>query len=192
MLISLSPFTSGRSSKGGGRSPCICRHTSEVGRPQALSSTRSSGSNTEELGRRRHLGKRTPCPPACRGQAAQPRGKARAEPRAGTIGIGPLAGQQRAPARFLDETETDVLAYMTRQSTVPSCIPPIRSSGSMARSSGALKWSASSPTTMPPSRWRSHTRAKRRVGVTRRYMSLETVAQVCDDQTIDVVRIAAL
>ena len=28
--------------------------------------------------------------------------------------------------------------------------------------------------------------------VTRRYMSLETVAQVCDDQTIDVARIAAL
>jgi putative transposase len=28
--------------------------------------------------------------------------------------------------------------------------------------------------------------------VTRRYMSLETVAQVCDDRTIDVARIAAL
>lgn len=28
--------------------------------------------------------------------------------------------------------------------------------------------------------------------VTRRYMSLETVAQVCEDQTIDVARIAAL
>jgi putative transposase len=28
--------------------------------------------------------------------------------------------------------------------------------------------------------------------VTRRYMSLETVAQVCDDHTIDVARIAAL
>jgi hypothetical protein len=28
--------------------------------------------------------------------------------------------------------------------------------------------------------------------VTRRYMSLETVAQICDDHTIDVARIAAL
>jgi hypothetical protein len=28
--------------------------------------------------------------------------------------------------------------------------------------------------------------------VTRRYMSLETVAQVCDDHSIDVARIAAL
>ncbi len=28
--------------------------------------------------------------------------------------------------------------------------------------------------------------------VTRRYMSLETVANICDDQTIDVAQIAAL
>jgi putative transposase len=28
--------------------------------------------------------------------------------------------------------------------------------------------------------------------VTRRYMSMETVAQICDDHTIDVARIAAL
>lgn len=46
-------------------------------------------------------------------------------------------------ADFLDEAETDVLAYMTRHSTGPSCTRPIRSSASMARSSGGPKWSAS-------------------------------------------------
>jgi putative transposase len=57
-------------------------------------------------------------------------------------------------ATFLDEAETDVLAYMT--------FPPqhrtklhstIRSSASTARSSGGPGWSASSPTRTPSSAW---------------------------------------
>src|SRR6201984_2623695 len=57
-------------------------------------------------------------------------------------------------AAFLDEAETDVLAYMT--------FPPqhrtklhstIRSSASTARSSGGPGWSASSPTRTPSSAW---------------------------------------
>ena len=57
-------------------------------------------------------------------------------------------------AAFLDEAETDVLAYMTFPARIaPSCTRPIRSSASTARSSGAPMSSASSPTRTPSSVW---------------------------------------
>lgn len=57
-------------------------------------------------------------------------------------------------AAFLDEAETDVLAYMSFPTAqAPSCIRPIRSNGSTARSSGEPRWSASSPTRMPSPVW---------------------------------------
>ncbi|MGY3695472.1 transposase-like protein [Bradyrhizobium sp. USDA 3240] len=53
-------------------------------------------------------------------------------------------------ADFLDEAETDVLAYMnSRRNIAPSCTPRTQSSASTARSSGAPRWLASSPTRMP-------------------------------------------
>ncbi|MET4445161.1 transposase-like protein [Bradyrhizobium sp. GM2.2] len=53
-------------------------------------------------------------------------------------------------AGFLDEAETDVLAYMTFPHSIgPSCTRPTRSSVSTARSNGGPRWSASSPTMTP-------------------------------------------
>jgi putative transposase len=53
-------------------------------------------------------------------------------------------------AGFLDEAETDVLAYMTFPHSIgPSCTRPTRSSVSTARSNGGPRWSASSPTRTP-------------------------------------------
>jgi hypothetical protein len=57
-------------------------------------------------------------------------------------------------AGFLDEAETDVLAYMSfRPRTAPSCTPQTRWSGSTARSSDAPRSSASSPTKRPSTAW---------------------------------------
>lgn len=66
-------------------------------------------------------------------------------------------------ADFLDEAETDVLAYMnSRRNIAPSCTPPTQSSASTARSSGAPRWLASSPTRMPsPPHRRDPARAER-------------------------------
>jgi transposase-like protein len=53
-------------------------------------------------------------------------------------------------AGFLDEAETDVLAYMTFPHSIgPSCTRPTRSSVSTARSNGGPRSSASSPTRTP-------------------------------------------
>ena len=53
---------------------------------------------------------------------------------------------------FMDEAETDVLAYMTFPPSIGrSCIPPTASSGSMARSNAEPTSSASFPTTRPSS-----------------------------------------
>ncbi len=63
-------------------------------------------------------------------------------------------------AALMDEAEADVLAYMSfPRRTAPSCTRRIPSSGSTARSSGAPRWSESSPTRRPslglsePSSW---------------------------------------
>jgi putative transposase len=51
-------------------------------------------------------------------------------------------------ARLLEDAEADLLAfYGSRPSTGPSCAPPIRWSGSTARSAGARMWWGSSPMT---------------------------------------------
>ena len=55
-------------------------------------------------------------------------------------------------ASFLDEAETDVLAYMSfPPAHRTSCTPPTRSNVSTARSNGGPRWSASFPTRMPSS-----------------------------------------
>jgi transposase-like protein len=65
-------------------------------------------------------------------------------------------------AAFMDEAETDVLAYLAFQSlTAPSCTSPIRSSASMVRSNAAPRWSASSPTRTPSSDCSSRTTSGR-------------------------------
>ena len=80
----------------------------------------------------------------------------------GAVAPGHRPGRPKLPklAALLDEAEEDILAYMTfPRSTGPRSTRPIRSNASMARSSGAPRWSASSqmrprsPASSAPSSW---------------------------------------
>ncbi len=93
-------------------------------------------------------------------------------------------------AALMDEAEPDVLAYMTfPSSTGRSCTPPIRSSGSTARSSAAPRSSE-----ILSQRGRNHPTGRRHPSrendewaVQRsRYMTLETIAPIPDDPKISL------
>lgn len=96
--------------------------------------------------------------------------------------------------RPFETAETDVLAYTTsRRSTGPSCTPPTRLSASTARSSGAPRWPASSPTRTPSfaSSARSCSNKTKNGRSTVPVMTMEAVAPLRDDSSVSLTALAS-
>jgi putative transposase len=96
-------------------------------------------------------------------------------------------------AALMDTAETDVLAYMTFPTQHRAKLHSTRWSASTARSSTALRSSASSPT-MPPSSARrcDPARTERRVWAVQqaRYITLEGNAPISDDPNVSLPAVA--